>query len=168
MTEDTTLASEDDRTVELAVDARVAIVHPLDVSAETLKTWADRFGDYEILQPFPQLGREHTNVVATGGRIPSLEGVSLSSGRLLGLERRGWERGHIDHGPTLESMRRALPGLFAEVWFQPGIRLDSVNADTPQRILRVDLRARGDGTAEDAAPPSARALSEIARDLGLA
>ncbi len=168
VTEDTTLASEDDRTIELSANARVTIVHPLDASPETLKQWADRFGDYEILQPFPQLGREHANVVATGNRIPSLEGVSLPSGQLLGLERRGWQRGHIDHGPTLESMQRALPSLFAEVCFQPGIRLDSVDADEPQRILRVDVRGPSGETGEGAPPPSRRALSEIVRDLGLA
>ena len=86
--------------------ALLTIVHPLDVGAEALKKWADRFGDYEILQPFPQLGREHAIVVATGV--------------------------------------------------------------APQRILRVDVRVRGDGKGEAAAPPPRRALSEIARDVGLA
>ncbi|WSG48254.1 DUF4132 domain-containing protein [Dactylosporangium sp. NBC_01737] len=54
--EDRTLAGLDDSPVTLADDAPVGVAHPLHLGG-TLVAWAQLFADYEILQPFPQLGR---------------------------------------------------------------------------------------------------------------
>jgi hypothetical protein len=60
-------------------------------------------------------------------------------------------------------MTRSFPGFHVDVSFRPGIRLDSMKADQPQTIASVDIRASSD----NADAPTARVLSEIARDLGL-
>lgn len=158
--EDGTLADEEDALLRLPAGASVVIPHPLDVPAARLARWAERFAEYSLVQPFEQLGRAHHRVAVKGGRVPSLVGRTLPSGAVLGLERRGWERGHIDHGPTLCSMVRALPGLTAHVSFEPGVRLDAPTRPPTQRVSDVSL------SLEAGATPPARSLSELARDLG--
>ena len=157
--EDYTFADVDDDAFELEDDAEVGIAHPLDVAAEELARWTELFTSYELLQPFEQLGRAHHHVEVRDGRAASLEGHEVSPGALLGLERRGYGRAHIDHGPTLMALDRELAGLHAIIDFRPGIRLADFAGTPPQTITCVAIS--GELTP--------RALSEIARDvLGLA
>ncbi|WP_327270247.1 DUF4132 domain-containing protein [Streptomyces sp. NBC_01218] len=93
--EDLTLADVHDGAWTLHVDATVRLAHPLHLGDE-LEAWADLFADYEILQPFSQLGRPvhaFTDEEATGHRLTRFEGVTVPVGKLLGLTKRGWERG---------------------------------------------------------------------------
>ncbi|MFI2426365.1 DUF4132 domain-containing protein [Streptomyces sp. NPDC018955] len=93
--EDLTLADVHDDAWSLPADATVRLAHPLHLGDE-LEAWADLFADYEILQPFPQLGRPvhaFTDAEATGHRLTRFEGVTVPVGKLLGLTKRGWERG---------------------------------------------------------------------------
>ncbi|MFC8390218.1 DUF4132 domain-containing protein [Streptomyces sp. NPDC057238] len=93
--EDLTLADVHDDAWTLPADATVRLAHPLHLGDE-LEAWADLFADYEILQPFPQLGRPvhaFTDEEATGHRLARFEGVTVPVGKLLGLTKRGWERG---------------------------------------------------------------------------
>jgi hypothetical protein len=55
--EDGTLADEDDHALALESSAEVRSVHPLDVNPGVLARWSERFADYEVVQPFEQLGR---------------------------------------------------------------------------------------------------------------
>jgi hypothetical protein len=157
--EDRTLADDEDRALALAPAALVAIAHPLDVDAADLRRWTERFAEYEILQPFPQLGREFFHVAVEDGHLRSLEGKMFEPGHVLGLERRGWERGEIDHGPTLRSMHRAVPGGGVGAAFEPGVRLDDVRGSPPQRLAAVRVHSTS------GAPMPPRSLSEIVRDL---
>jgi hypothetical protein len=93
--EDLTLADVHDDAWTLPADATVRLAHSLHLGDE-LEAWADLFADYEILQPFPQLGRPvhaFTDEEATGHRLTRFEGVTVPVGKLLGLTKRGWERG---------------------------------------------------------------------------
>jgi hypothetical protein len=54
--EDRSLASQDDDTFTLSDEATVGIAHPLHLG-DAVAAWSDVFADYEILQPFVQLGR---------------------------------------------------------------------------------------------------------------
>lgn len=155
--EDASLADDDDGAFALDPSAEVRIVHPLDVDRATLARWSERFAEYGIVQPFEQLGRAAFVVTVVEGRIAELEVTRLEPARVFALERTGWERGHIDHGPTLLSMRCALPGLVAEVWLTPGIGLNDPMASGAQ-ALRVEVRSE-----HDVLP--LRSLSEVVRAL---
>ncbi|MFF8591097.1 DUF4132 domain-containing protein [Streptomyces sp. NPDC015220] len=94
--EDRTFADVDDNEFALPEGASVRLAHPLDLSAEELRAWSELFADYEILQPFPQLGRPvhaFTEEEAASHRLTRFEGVTVPVGRLLGLTKRGWARG---------------------------------------------------------------------------
>ncbi|MES9520770.1 DUF4132 domain-containing protein [Streptomyces capoamus] len=93
--EDRTFADVDDDELTLPDEATVRVAHPLHLAGE-LAAWSELFADYEILQPFPQLGRavyELTEEEAAGHRLTRFEGAGVPVGKLLGLTKRGWERG---------------------------------------------------------------------------
>ncbi|MFI9628507.1 DUF4132 domain-containing protein [Streptomyces sp. NPDC052042] len=93
--EDRTFADVADEVFELAEDAAVRLAHPLHLDGE-VTAWSEVFADYEILQPFPQLGRTVlalSDEEREGYRLTRFEGLKVPTGKVLGLERHGWERG---------------------------------------------------------------------------
>ncbi|WP_328906944.1 DUF4132 domain-containing protein [Streptomyces sp. NBC_00234] len=93
--EDRTFADVEDEVFALADGATVRLAHPLDLG-DRLDAWSEVFADYEILQPFPQLGRAVFGLreeEAGGYRLTRFEGLKVPTGKVLGLERRGWQRG---------------------------------------------------------------------------
>lgn len=93
--EDRTLADRDDAEVSLAEGALVGIAHPLHLGGD-LGTWTEVFADYEILQPFPQLGREVVHLTEAERSACVLTRFAtrpVETKRIYGLAHRGWERG---------------------------------------------------------------------------
>ncbi|MFV2176281.1 DUF4132 domain-containing protein [Actinomadura sp. LOL_016] len=112
LAEDHTLADAADDAFVLPGDARIGIAHPLDLGDEAA-AWGRVFADYEILQPFPQLGREvHrlTDAEAKGSRLERFEGLTVPTGVILGLTNRGWERGDPQEAGIEHAFLRPLPG----------------------------------------------------------
>ncbi|NED54996.1 DUF4132 domain-containing protein, partial [Micromonospora aurantiaca] len=122
--EDGTFADAADDTVTLPEDARVGIAHPVHLREE-VKAWSELFADYEILQPFEQLGRPvHalTGEERETGRLTRFEGLNAPIGDLLGLVRRGWERGApMDAGIEWYISRRIASGRHLVVTYDYGI-----------------------------------------------
>lgn len=122
--EDGTFADAADDTVTLPEDARVGIAHPVHLREE-VKAWSELFADYEILQPFEQLGRPvHalTGEERETGRLTRFEGLNAPIGDLLGLVRRGWERGApMDAGIEWYISRRVPSGRHLVVTYDYGI-----------------------------------------------
>ena len=55
--EDRSLADANDDTWSLPEDARVGLPHALELDARTAGAWGQVLADYQLLQPFAQLGR---------------------------------------------------------------------------------------------------------------
>jgi hypothetical protein len=95
LAEDRTYTDAADDELELPVDAMIRLAHPLHFDEAALTAWSMLFADYEILQPFPQLGRPvmrfTANELATG-ELTRFDGVKVESGPLLGLTGKGWHR----------------------------------------------------------------------------
>ncbi|WP_128984789.1 DUF4132 domain-containing protein [Streptomyces roseicoloratus] len=140
--EDRTYADVDDETVTVAEAATVTLPHPLHL-AEELDGWAELFADYEIVQPFPQLGRPVLTVTgeeATGARLPRFEGITVPVGKLLGLQKRGWERGEPqDAGVERWFSRRLGPERHLVIGLDPGIAVGIVNEFPDQRLDTIWL-----------------------------
>ncbi|MFF0075788.1 DUF4132 domain-containing protein [Streptomyces sp. NPDC005494] len=93
--EDRTFADVRDDLFVPSGDSTVYLAHPLHLG-DSLADWSEVFADYEILQPFPQLGRAVETLraeEADGYRLHRFEGLKVPTGKVLGLQRRGWERG---------------------------------------------------------------------------
>ncbi|MBB4950456.1 putative DNA-binding WGR domain protein [Kitasatospora gansuensis] len=140
--EDRSYAGVEDETLTLPADALVRLAHPLHLGAE-LAAWAELFADYEILQPFPQLGRQvHTltEQEADGARLHRFEGVKVPTVKLLGLQRRGWDRGDPqDAGVERWISRRLGPGRYLVLAPDEGIAVGAIDIFPEQRIETVWL-----------------------------
>ncbi|MEU8122284.1 DUF4132 domain-containing protein [Spirillospora sp. NPDC049024] len=169
--EDGTFADVEDDAVALPESAEVRVAHPLDLGG-SLAAWSEVFADYEILQPFPQLGRPVHRPADGDGGLGRFEGQTVPVGKVLGLTSRGWERGERQDGGVEFWISRGLPsGRYVVIDLDPGIVPVAVEA-APEQTLRgiglVDGREQvgsgGAGTASlaDLDPITA---SEILADL---
>ncbi|WP_262375221.1 DUF4132 domain-containing protein [Streptomyces sp. sk2.1] len=145
--EDRTFADAEDDVFVLADDATVRLAHPLHLGDE-LAAWSEMFADYEILQPFPQLGR---SVFALSGeetdahRLPRFEGLKVPVGKVLGLQRRGWERGvPQDAGVERWISKRLGDDCYLVIALDPGIAVGVVDMFPDQTLETVWLDTRPD------------------------
>ncbi|MFF6776622.1 DUF4132 domain-containing protein [Streptomyces sp. NPDC012637] len=140
--EDRTYADVDDETVTVADAATVTLPHPLHLTEE-LDGWAELFADYEIVQPFPQLGRPvltATEEEAAGARLTRFEGITVPVGKLLGLQKRGWERGEPqDAGVERWFSRRLGPERYLVIELDPGIAVGLISEFPDQKLDTVWL-----------------------------
>lgn len=93
--EDRTYADVDDEAYELPESATVRVAHPLTLGTSTVD-WLSVFADYEISQPFAQLSRSVYRLTGEERAATMLTRFSddkWETTALLGLERRGWQRG---------------------------------------------------------------------------
>ncbi|MEU8660473.1 DUF4132 domain-containing protein [Actinoplanes philippinensis] len=172
--EDRSFAGVDDEPVVLADDDVVTVAHPVRLGAST-SSWAELFGDYEILQPFPQLARPvyaFTAAERTVGRLARFEGVTVPTTKVLTLDRRGWRRHEAANAGIQTGFDREIgPGQVVTVHLDPGI-VGQVGFHAKQSLVSVYLHDGGVSPWEvadagtlpwgDLGPVAA---SEILRDL---
>ncbi|WP_395106763.1 DUF4132 domain-containing protein [Actinomadura sp. SCN-SB] len=165
--EDRTYADAGDDVIDLPEKATVGIPHPIELG-EAVAAWSEIFADYEILQPFAQLGRPvHTLLESErdSGRLTRFEGITVPTGKVLGLQRRGWERGEPqDAGIEGWISREIGPGLYVSITLDPGISAGYVDMFEKQKLAAVQLR-RAHGAAPDFGDLPAAMVSEILTDL---
>lgn len=174
--EDLSLADAEDETYRLPEGPAVAIAiaHPVDLGDEA-HTWSDVFGDYEILQPFPQLGRpvfELFDAERAATILTRFSGRPASPFGIVGLERRGWLRGRVEDGAVWHDVIRPLGKDWELVAsFSPGIAAWGIEGSGAQDISKVWIRTTGSphqsagdsGIAFSVLDPVV--ASEILRDL---
>jgi hypothetical protein len=146
--EDRTLADVEDQALTLPDGARITIGHPLEL-AGTLDDWAEVFADYEILQPFPQIGRPVyalTEEERKARRLTRFEGATASTGKVLGLERHGWAREEPqDAGIQGTISREAGDGHFIVIDLNPGIAVGSPEMFPEHELAAIWIMDNPDG-----------------------
>jgi hypothetical protein len=144
--EDRSLATANDEPASLAAGDVLGIAHPLHLG-EDLSGWAETFADYELLQPFPQLGRPTfalTEPERAAGHLKRFEGATVATTSVLLLDRRGWRRKEPGPGGVQALFERvAGHGRVLTVHLDPGI-VGQVGFHAEQRLASVYLH---DGTA---------------------
>ncbi|MFI5839352.1 DUF4132 domain-containing protein [Catenuloplanes sp. NPDC051500] len=145
--EDRSFADVDDAPVTVADDALVGVVHPMTLGS-ALPAWSGVFADYEILQPFPQLGRELFRLEpgeGTASELTRFKDVKVPTTKLLGLERRGWRRGETGDGGHQGWFERDLPDdRIMVVVMDPGIAVGAIDYFPEQRLDEVRPQGAGD------------------------
>ncbi len=143
--EDGTYADADDDAFDLPSDATVGVAHPLQLG-DRLGTWSAVFADYEILQPFAQLGRpvhELTTTERAATELARFAGRKVPTMTLLGLERRGWRRGTPqDAGVQGWIWRPTATGRAVVIDLDPGIPIGALDVFPEQQITTVWLNHR--------------------------
>ncbi|GAA3254230.1 hypothetical protein GCM10010532_103050 [Dactylosporangium siamense] len=129
----------------------------------TLAAWAEVFADYELLQPFEQLGRPFYELAAverTAAAIDRFEGHKTTYAVLRGLERRGWIRWY---DAAVQMAKPLGGGVHAVLETDPGWHAsDTVDSALPQTVGSVVLAGAGNRTFADL--PRV-AFSELIHDL---
>ncbi|MQY09351.1 DUF4132 domain-containing protein [Actinomadura macrotermitis] len=150
--EDGTLADVHDDACTLPEGAEVGIAHPLDLD---VAAWGEVFADYEIVQPFPQLGRAvHalTGDERAAARLARFEGITVPTGKVLGLERLGWERGAPQDGGVQGWIsRRVSDDRYVVVSLEPGIIAGYADEWNEQLLEEIRISPSDDpyGPAEE-------------------
>ena len=95
--------------------------------------------DYEILQPFAQLGRPVFALSAeesTATQLDRFAGITVPALKVLGLERRGWRRSQPADGGVQAHVLRDLPdGRKIIVDLEPGLWIGAI-AECPDQSIR--------------------------------
>jgi hypothetical protein len=166
--EDRSLADRDDDPLAVADDAEVGLPHPIELGA-LVPVWSEVLADYEIVQPFPQLGRDvHTPGEAD---FAAIEGRVVPVGRVLGLEKKGWRRGAPQDAGIQGWMERPLrDGRYAVIDLDPGIVVGMVAEFDQQTLGKLYISDTADGrwSARPAVPIDRLdpvTASELMRDL---
>ncbi|WP_156925840.1 DUF4132 domain-containing protein [Glycomyces arizonensis] len=151
LAEDRSCADVEEDDVALPGDAVIRLAHPV-LLGEQVGRWSELFADYELLQPFAQLARPamaFTPEEDATGRLERFEGREVSTGALMGLAAKGWDRSESWRGGWEAGMSYVLPeaGVLA-------IGLGAGTRDTTQTITSVRLhRSEGsDASLLDADP----------------
>ncbi|MGC4120902.1 MAG: DUF4132 domain-containing protein [Myxococcales bacterium] len=143
--EDGSLADARDNAYLLAPDSFVGVAHPLSLAAPDRERWSQVLLDYEILQPFEQLGRAVFAPTAEERKSFAVErpsGQKVPTAKLLGLQRRGWVL-DFDDGSEVTCISKSLPGASdaAVLSFDPGIVAFDKLGEKEQTLGELQLPA---------------------------
>ena len=142
--EDLSLADENDELFTLPEDASVGLAHVLEMPAALQAAFGQVFADYEILQPFKQLGRETfglSEAEKAGHEITRFKDKTVAIGSVMGLVNRGWERGAAEDGGWVHQFHKPLPGgLQADLDLDPGTVIGDLSYEPKQKLPCISLR----------------------------
>jgi len=145
--EDGSYGDAADEVFTLPENAAIRVAHPIFMEPKELEAWGEILADYEILQPFDQLGRPvmaFTAAELATGRLERFEGVEVEVGKLLGLTKRGWHRASPEDGGVEPGVYYPLPnGGTVSIALDPGIWVGMIAENPIQKLdsVRVGPRA---------------------------
>ncbi|MCB9593612.1 MAG: DUF4132 domain-containing protein [Sandaracinaceae bacterium] len=139
--DDGSLADVEDDAVELRPGARVRLPHTLRLSEEARIRWAEVLADYELVQPFEQLGRRVYVPSAEERRAAHLlrsEGRVVDWPALVRLERAGFVRSTRD-GLRYTNFDGSVAGAAVRVVAHPGLHVGDPTGSGEQRLVEVSV-----------------------------
>lgn len=166
--EDSSFADVQDNAFTLPNEAYVGIVHPLELSDSEKASFGQILGDYNIVQPFPQIGRDTyapTSKEIETSIIERRKKEFAPLGKFLGLVEKGWRKGPPQDAGWIWEMEKALAGGFEATLDLPtGIAADMQMTEPKQEIgiIYVAHKTRGKISLKEV---PAVVFSELVRDL---
>ncbi|MCA9167432.1 MAG: DUF4132 domain-containing protein [Planctomycetales bacterium] len=136
VTEERDYANSDDDAISLADVALVGILHPLDMSETDRAQWGEVISDYEIVAPFPQLGRAVYSLEPDEGTSEELgrfHGLSLYAPTLVfTLEKLGWTRGVALDAGSFDEHSKQFPAaqVTAVIGYDGYVGMGYIDPDT--------------------------------------
>ncbi|MFD0638781.1 DUF4132 domain-containing protein [Catenulispora yoronensis] len=145
--EDLSYADVHDAHYEFPEGAVLGIAHAMDLGAG-LGEWSEVFADYEILQPFEQLGSPMLALSPeerAGREFEPFDSVQIAPLRIVGLEERGWIRGPVGDGAKWSTILRPVgDDRFVVAEFAPGLVAGSPELSEYQHFTRTWLSVTGE------------------------
>lgn len=166
-------ANDDDFTLPEGEHLRIGVPHALELPAADAAAFGQVLADYELLQPFAQIGRDTYTLQADEQSRDTLlrwKGAKVPTGRVLGLVNKGWRRGMAQDGGGIWYFTKALGnGRVIELHLDPGIIVGMVNEYPEQELGDVQVGTAdtwgGLHKAETLSTLEAIAASELIRDM---
>ncbi len=143
VTEDQTYADSADDTCDLAANASIGIIHPLHLPDDERGAWGEILSDYELVQPFAQLGRpiHHlTEAELAKTDITRFNDHVLSAASLVfGLDKFGWIRDAPGDGGGFHGHSKPFyqANVTAVVQYQEGVGVGQIVDSPDQQIEYV-------------------------------
>lgn len=173
--EDGSFATADDDPFDLPAGeaVRIGVPHALELPAIDAAAFGQVFADYELLQPFAQIGRDTYTLTETEKAADTLvrwSGAKVPTGRVLGLVNKGWRRGQAQDGGGIWYFIKPLGAdKVIELDLEPGIIVGLVNEYPEQTLGEVKVGTPGHW-GDIKAPEAFSALdaisaSELIRDM---
>jgi predicted DNA-binding WGR domain protein len=134
VTEDQECVNLDDEPCVLRADSALGLVHPLQLQDGARDAWGQRFADYALIQPFPQLGRPVHRLDKGDEKKSSLDhfNVKLPAPTLVfTLEKLGWQRGVGMDGGCFDEHSRQFPAaaITAVVSYEGTVSMGYIQPD---------------------------------------
>jgi predicted DNA-binding WGR domain protein len=165
VTEDQTYADSKDREYQLRGVESVGIVHPLHLTEEQRSAWGEVFSDYEIVPPFPQLGRTIYRLEKdeqAADELKRFAGLKLPAPTLVfTLEKFGWARGLAMDAGCFDEHSKPFPAadVTAVVHYEGTVGMGYID---PNEELKIE----GCYFAAGHRPPAGYAYKEETVKLG--
>jgi len=168
-----TTGEDDAFTIPEGADIRVGLPHALELPQEAAAQFGQLFADYELLQPFAQLGRDTYTLGAdeqAGTKLERWKGAVVPTGRVLGLVNKGWRRGQAQDGGGIWYFQKPLSSTkVIELTLDPGIIVGMVDEYPEQTLQEITVGSPSNwgeiGAAESLAILDPIATSELIRDI---
>jgi len=141
--EDGTLADADDSLFELTAEATVGIAHVLDMPQPLQAAMGQILADYEIMQPFKQLGRETYALTVEERQGKALKRYAekvVATGSVMGLINRGWERGDAQDSGWVGWFTKRVGDMEVELQLDPGTVVGDLSFEPKQSFPAIVLR----------------------------
>ncbi|MCP5046374.1 MAG: DUF4132 domain-containing protein, partial [bacterium] len=146
--EDNSFTGMNDEDFQLEKEVEIGIPHPIELPGNVPGGWGTVFADYEILQPFPQLGREvyhQTDEYRDTSSLDIVKGIKVPSGAIRGLEDRGWRKGVPQDAGLIWEYEKYLPGgCKLDLEFDPGIFAGGYEPDYDEQTLGLATLRKGE------------------------
>ncbi|WP_157313934.1 WGR and DUF4132 domain-containing protein [Chitinibacter sp. GC72] len=165
-------ANDDEFTLP-AGEIRIGLPHALEMPADDGAAFAQLFADYELLQPFAQLGRDKHSLKAQEAAEAKLlrwKDRVVPTGKIFGLSHRGWRRGEAQDGGGIWYYTKEIgDGRLIELTFDPGIIVGMTDEYPEQKLQELVIAKKTSGWHQDSNEAFATldpiTASELIRDM---
>jgi hypothetical protein len=172
LAEDRTFADLHDNAWSAPRGVKFAVVHPIDLDDASLGTAGTIWADYELLQPFAQLGRavhRFTPAQLAGSALNVRDGKQAPAPTLVfGLEGRQWRRYDIIDGGAFGNHTRLFGNVRAVVDYDGNVGVGYIEATETLTVRGVSFSSTATRQPLSLGEVSPRVLSEVVLDIDTA
>ncbi len=133
--EERNFTDENDNAIPLTKADTIGLLHPLEMTDAERATWGEILSDYEIISPFPQLGRAVYTLEKGEKQAVELErfhGLKLEAPAMIyTLEKLGWIRGEVLDGGGFSEYFKQFPlaDVTAVIYYDGNVAMGYIEPD---------------------------------------
>jgi predicted DNA-binding WGR domain protein len=138
-----TTAGDDPFALPEGEQYKIGLPHALELPADQAADFGQLLADYELLQPFAQLGRDTYTLdeqERAADKLLRWKDVKVATGKVLGLSNIGWRRGEAQDGGCIWTYDKAADARRTlELTLDPGIIVGMIDEYPEQTLGEITL-----------------------------